>query len=63
MKGGELVFSEPSMEINPIWRPMIKKLNTRKNKSGCNPPITETYRETETSCGIARKLEELVSVV
>jgi hypothetical protein len=32
MKGGELVFSEPSMEINPIWRPMIEKLNIRKNK-------------------------------
>jgi hypothetical protein len=31
-KGGELVLSEPSMEINPIWRPMIKKLNIRKNK-------------------------------
>jgi hypothetical protein len=43
MKGGELVFSEPSMEINPIWRPMIKKLNIRKKqKSRCNPPFTET---------------------
>jgi hypothetical protein len=32
MKCGELVFSESSIEINPIWRPMIKKLNIRKNK-------------------------------
>jgi hypothetical protein len=32
MKGGEFVFSEPSMEINLIWRPMIKKLNIRRNK-------------------------------
>jgi hypothetical protein len=69
MKGGEFVFSEPSMEINFIWRHMIKKLSTRKNKQKkkkkrCNPPFTETFSEAETYCGSARKLEEkLMSVV
>jgi hypothetical protein len=31
-KGGELVFSEPSMEINLSWRPIIKKLNVRQKQ-------------------------------
>jgi hypothetical protein len=36
----------------------------KQKKSRCNPPFTETYRETETYCGSARKLEEkFVSVV
>jgi hypothetical protein len=30
IKVGELVFSEPSIEINPIWRPMIKKWKKKK---------------------------------
>jgi hypothetical protein len=62
MKSGELVFSEPCMEINPIWRPMIKKLNIRKNKKVYATRRSQRLKETETlrQCPQTRKLVSVV---
>ena len=32
MKGGEMVISTPSFDIDPVWRPMIKNIKIRRSK-------------------------------
>lgn len=45
MKGGKMVFSTPSIEIDPVWRPLIKTLDLSKKKRKKNDePVIKLRR-------------------
>ena len=37
-KGGETVFSTPSVEIDPVWKPTLQKINIRNTKKRPQAP-------------------------
>ena len=45
LQGGEMVISTASIDIDPVWRPMIKNIKIRKNdKKGSNTIVRRSQR-------------------
>ena len=44
LKGGEMVISSPSFEIDPVWRPMIKSIKIRRNSGNESNTIVRRSR-------------------
>jgi hypothetical protein len=44
MKGGNKVFSAPSVEIDPIWKPIIEEINIYPRRSKETAPLQRSRR-------------------